>query len=90
LAVSFLEDAPKLLAEIRRGLEAGKADTVRIAAHSLKSNAAQFGALELSALSRELEALARGGDLSGASELTERIEAAYPDVAAAVENLSDG
>jgi CheY-like chemotaxis protein len=43
----FLGDSPGLLAAARAGLEAGDTDEVRRAAHTLKSNAATFGANEL-------------------------------------------
>jgi HPt (histidine-containing phosphotransfer) domain-containing protein len=77
LIETFLADAPALLAALR-GTDA---DEVRRAAHTLKSNAATFGATGLSELCRELELLAKAGDLSGASGLAARIEAEYALVA---------
>jgi GAF domain-containing protein/CheY-like chemotaxis protein/HPt (histidine-containing phosphotransfer) domain-containing protein len=55
----FLTDSPALVAAARRGLEAGDADEVRRAAHTLKSNAATFGANELADRCRRLEADAK-------------------------------
>jgi HPt (histidine-containing phosphotransfer) domain-containing protein len=78
LIETFLADAPALLAALR-GTDA---DEVRRAAHTLKSNAATFGATRLSELCRELELLAKTGDLSGAPDLAARIEAEYAHVAA--------
>lgn len=77
LIETFLADAPQLLATLR----GPDADEVRRAAHTLKSNAATFGATRLSELSRELEFLAKTGDLSGASDLAAGIEAEYALVA---------
>ena len=57
----FVTDSPALVAAARRGLEAGDADEVRRAAHTLKSNAATFGANELADRSSRLEAAARAG-----------------------------
>ena len=57
----FLEDAPRFLEAIRRGLSEGEVAEVRRAAHTLKSNAANVGARALAAACRELEALARAG-----------------------------
>ena len=59
----FVTDSPALVAAARRGLEAGDTDEVRRAAHTLKSNAATFGANELADRSSRLEAAAKGGSL---------------------------
>ncbi len=55
LVATFLEEAPAMLAELRRALAAEQVEPFRRAAHSLKSNANTFGALALGALARELE-----------------------------------
>ncbi|MGZ8260249.1 MAG: Hpt domain-containing protein [Caldimonas sp.] len=55
LVETFLEEAPRMLDELRSAAAAGRADAFRRAAHSLKSNANTFGALALGALARELE-----------------------------------
>jgi HPt (histidine-containing phosphotransfer) domain-containing protein len=74
---SFLEDAPHLLADLRRALDAGDAAGARLAAHSLKSNGAEFGALAFSDICRQLETLAKAGTLDGAGELLAQAEAEY-------------
>lgn len=56
---TFLDDAPKLVSQIRAALEAQDADSFRRAAHSLKSNAATFGAARLAELAKELELLGK-------------------------------
>jgi HPt (histidine-containing phosphotransfer) domain-containing protein len=56
---TFLDDAPKLVSEIKSALEAQDADSFRRAAHSLKSNAATFGAMRLAELAKELEMLGK-------------------------------
>ena len=68
LIEQFVADAPRLLAAARAGLDAGDAEEVRRAAHTLKSNAATFGAHALAGRSRELEDAANRGALEGASE----------------------
>ncbi|GAB1470876.1 hypothetical protein MASR2M66_17540 [Chloroflexota bacterium] len=60
---SFFEDAEIQMEQMRSALETKDAETFRRAAHSLKSNAATFGAGELSALARELERLGRDQNL---------------------------
>jgi len=68
LIEQFVADAPRLVAAARAGLDAGDAGVVRRAAHTLKSNAATFGAHALAWRSRELEDAAKRGALEGASE----------------------
>lgn len=67
---AFLNDAPNLLAQMRSALTARDADSLRRAAHSMKSNAATFGAMELSALAKELEMMGRENNL----EIGNRLE----------------
>jgi len=59
----FIAEAPELVAVARAGLEAGDADEVRRDAHTLKSNAATFGAGHLAESSRVLEEAAKRNDL---------------------------
>jgi len=61
---TFLEDAPKMLQDMKSALEAHDADSFRRAAHSLKSNAATFGAGGLADLAKELESLGRENRLN--------------------------
>jgi len=61
---TFLEEAPGIFAEMRQALSAGDADSFRRAAHSLKTNAATFGATELAEKAKELEYMARENDLN--------------------------
>jgi GAF domain-containing protein/CheY-like chemotaxis protein/HPt (histidine-containing phosphotransfer) domain-containing protein len=63
LIEQFVTDSRALVKAARKGLEAGDADEVRRAAHTLKSNAATFGANELADRSSRLEAAARAGEL---------------------------
>jgi HPt (histidine-containing phosphotransfer) domain-containing protein len=77
LVDTFLEEAPKMLAELRAALAAGDADAFRRAAHSLKSNALTFGAQALAAKARELETTARevvaAGDVKAVDALADEI-----------------
>jgi CheY-like chemotaxis protein len=82
LIETFLEDAPKLLRRLRAAEDAADADTVRLVAHSLKSNGAELGALTLSELCKELETLGRSGRLDGAAALVDEVETAYQHVEA--------
>ena len=55
LVDTFLEEAPRMLEDLRKALAARDADKFRRAAHSLKSNGNTFGALRFGAMARELE-----------------------------------
>ena len=60
---TFLLDAPDLLQQMREAVSKHDADSFRRAAHSMKSNAATFGAMELSTLAKELEMFGRESNL---------------------------
>jgi two-component system sensor histidine kinase/response regulator len=81
----FYQDGNRLLAEAWRAWGKGEVDDLRRAAHSLKSTSATFGANELSAVTRELEVLARDGMFEGATGLLRRAEAEFARAQAALE-----
>ena len=87
LVETFFEEAPGLLAEIKRALDEGDAEAFRRAAHSLKSNGDSFGATRLAALARELETMGRDGRLDEARPKLPQLEAAYEEAAAALRAL---
>jgi HPt (histidine-containing phosphotransfer) domain-containing protein len=76
---AFLDDAPTALKQMRTALANGDVDTFRREAHSLKSNAATFGAMELSALAKELESMGRENNLNIGGRL-EVLEETYRQV----------
>ncbi len=77
---TFLEDAPKMIAEIKSALAANNADTFRRAAHSMKSNAATFGASQLSILAKELEMLGKENKLGETGDRLKSLDEAYESV----------
>jgi HPt (histidine-containing phosphotransfer) domain-containing protein len=77
LVGAFVEEAPTLIAQLRPALEAQDIETFRRAAHSLKSNAATFGATGLFELARELELMAREGRLGEAGHRIPDLEEAF-------------
>jgi HPt (histidine-containing phosphotransfer) domain-containing protein len=83
LVGTFLEEAPRMLAEMRSAMASGAAERFRRAAHSLKSNANTFGALQLGEMARALE---RGGPDGAALDA---LAAEYERVAAALKSLRD-
>ena len=86
---TYLSDAPMLIEQMRAGFASGEADLVRRAAHSLKSNSANLGALRLAGATRELEMLAKSGSLAGAEPKLLQVEAEYAELAPALEVLKN-
>jgi HPt (histidine-containing phosphotransfer) domain-containing protein len=74
---TFLADAPGMFVELGKALSGGDAATFRRVAHSLKSNSRDFGALDLSEISRQLEMMGKEGDLAGAAEKLSLAKAEY-------------
>ncbi len=67
----YLESAPERLAAAATGVVAGDAAATENALHSLKASSAQLGAVRLSWLCQEGEAIARAGMLPRIAELIE-------------------
>ena len=83
----FLDGLPAQLAALREASANGDAVELHRVAHTLKSNAATFGAEGLAQACGELEQAARGADPADTRELVARVEAeaarAEPALAAA-------
>ena len=74
IAVSFLEDYPKVLAEIRDAIAKGGAKQLEAAAHTLKGSAANFGAAAVVASALELEQMGRAAQLEQSSDVLRALE----------------
>lgn len=87
----LLEDyratAPDLAAQIEAAAAAGDLDALRIAAHTLKSNAQDFGATWLSVLCAELEHACRDGDVPDPVGKAAAIAAAEDSARAALASI---
>ena len=77
LLATFATDAPAMLNQIDSAIGNADTVTVRRIAHTLKSNAATFGAYPLSEACRQLEQAAKEGNLDGAPGLARAIHAEY-------------
>ena len=66
---AFLEDAPNMIQNMENALAVKDIESFRRNAHSLKSNANTFGAIELAALAKELEIMARENNLEVGNRL---------------------
>ena len=67
------EQQPIQLEELDSALSDQNAGEVRRLAHCMKGSFAQFGAVPARQVARELEEIGRGGDLSGAEDVFERL-----------------
>ena len=79
LIETYFEDSLDLMKTLKTALAAGDAESFRRAAHTLKSNAAMFGATELSAQARELEMMGREKNLEVGNKL-EALQEAFEQV----------
>src|SRR5688572_11619211 len=81
----FLENAPVRIEQVRKGLAEGSLKDAERGVHSLKSSAANVGAMQLSKRAAHMESLAAAGDGAGVGQHLAGLEAAY---AAAHERLA--
>jgi histidine phosphotransfer protein HptB len=87
LVDTFLQEAPSMLADLRRALEAKDAEKFRRTAHSLKSNSNTFGALTLGTLARELELGGVAKVIESDGQPLDALAQEYSRVAAALTEL---
>jgi HPt (histidine-containing phosphotransfer) domain-containing protein len=74
---TYFEDTPGLIRTMKEALVSSDAEAFRRAAHSMKSNSASFGAMQLSTLAKELEMLGKENNLAGVGDKVERLENDY-------------
>ena len=84
---TFLGSAPQLLVDLGQALEDGDAAAVRLKAHTLKSNSAEFGANTLASQFRELENRGESGDLEDAPSLLAQAEAEFAQAKSELEAI---
>jgi HPt (histidine-containing phosphotransfer) domain-containing protein len=84
---SYLETGPPLLDKLHQGLSDGDAVAFRLAAHTLKSGSADFGAMTLSKACAQLEEMGKAGTLDGAAPLVAEVETLYQQVQIALTDL---
>ena len=83
---AFLEDAPSMISRMEEALLSKNAEAFRRNAHSLKSNANTFGAIELGVLARELEGMGRENNLDIGNRLA-ALKEAFQQVAHELEGM---
>lgn len=87
LLETYFADTPELFATMQAALENQDADEFRRAAHTLKSNSANFGAMDLSKQAKAMEDMGKSGDLAQASENLKKAETEYKKVKSALEMI---
>lgn len=91
MARLYLENAAERLGQIDRGLADGDSlSEAESGAHSLKSSAANIGALQVNALCATMEAAAARGDRAGVADLRESLGRAVEDSRSRLHELVDG
>lgn len=82
---AFLDDAPAMISQMQAALETKDVESFRRNAHSLKSNANTFGAMELAGLAKELELMAKETNL----EVGNRLESLRVALGKAADELKE-
>lgn len=85
----FLENGPTRLDQIRTGIQDESARDAERGAHSLKSSAANVGAVAVSRIAARMEDLAAHGDLAGMDALRPGLEAAMQRARERLETILD-
>lgn len=80
----FLDDAPRCLDEMQRGLSTGDVKLLERAAHTLKSSSANLGARTLSTLCLRMEESARTNQVERLPALLTESQQHWPRVVAAL------
>ena len=75
----FLENAPTRLDQVRKGLSEGGLGEAERGVHSLKSSAANVGAVVVSRIASEMEERAVAGDAAVMTALFSDLEAAFAE-----------
>ncbi|MDI1252611.1 ATP-binding protein [Thermomonas sp.] len=82
----YLEDAPRLIAQLERAAVGGDPIALRVAAHTLKSSSANVGATTLSEAARDLEEGARDGTMKKPETMVARIVTEFAQVRSALQS----
>lgn len=85
----FENNSPDLIDAIEQGFKTGDNDSVRAAAHSLKSSAAYIGGAELSSMCKKIEKAAANDNLSEEEERINTIADCYRLTLAEVKSFLD-
>lgn len=88
LVEMFLDDAPNRLKEMEQSMAEGDLETMRRAAHTLKSSAANMGSINLSEICSKMEDAARNEETSAYAEMVPSVMGAFSDFEKALRQIS--
>lgn len=83
---AFLEEGPNMIQNMQTAVATGDVESFRRNAHSLKSNAHTFGAMELGTLARELEWMGKENNLNIGNRM-EVLQSSFAKVAEELKGL---
>ena len=86
LLQSYLDDAPKLLADIKNSSIHADMEVLERAAHTLKSSSENIGGKRLGFISMKIETIAKQGDLARYSMIISDLEIILTETIAAINN----
>jgi two-component system sensor histidine kinase/response regulator len=87
IAILFLEDCPRVLAEIRDAIASRDAKQLETSAHTLKGSASTFGAGAVVESALRLEQMGRAGQLDQSLDVLRSLEAELVALRAELEAL---
>lgn len=85
----FEDSSPEMIEAMQSGFAAGDTETVRSAAHSLKSSAAYLGGVDLSSSCKVIEAAARSDTLEEQRETIEGLTVCFEETRSAISDFID-
>ncbi|MDD2898822.1 MAG: ATP-binding protein [Desulfuromonadaceae bacterium] len=74
----YVADFSSITSDLHLAVDAGDMDSIRMLAHKLKSSSALIGAVYFAETCKSMEALAKGGVLTGVPELLANVEFIFP------------
>jgi HPt (histidine-containing phosphotransfer) domain-containing protein len=87
LISTFGDESPIMFVNLRQALSEQNVDAFRREAHSMKTNAATFGATNLAELAKSLEYLARGNQLDQVGDQLDLLESMQKAAQSELETL---
>ncbi len=87
---AFQTSAARLMPQLEAAHLSGDAATIRLVAHTLKSSSASIGALGLSQVCAQIEALIRAESAEGLDPLLHKMRSALASALSAIQRLLDG
>ena len=83
---TFIESSPETMAELQIAFNQNDSETLRRAAHSLKSNGKTFGAIKFSRMAFELEQIGKSGDLACVTNELDNLNCEYQQIISELKN----